>query len=127
MKNIISILTILFASITISIAQISYSNTSIDFQVEMEDGIVVLIWDTDREVNSSYFLVERANTSGKFEIISKLKAGSSTYQRTSYEFTDVSSQEDFYSYRVTLVYMDGTSISTLPESLEEMNVTDVGN
>ena len=128
MKKLASILIVIIANVSISYAQINYNSSNIEFSIEVEDGAILLNWEIEREVNTSYFLVERSDGKGEYEVISRVKAGSSTFQRTTYEFEDVTNSDDFHRYRITLVYMDGTSISALPESKDTMNVADdLGN
>lgn len=108
---------------TISFAQIN-SNTSnqIVLSSEKEDGITILNWESNKEVNSSYYLIEKSINGENFETIATQKAGSSTYQNTAYYYEDVEESNASTQYRITLILMDGTAISTQSIINEEMNL-----
>jgi hypothetical protein len=117
-------LTITFAlliSLTISTFGQSTSN-QLEVQTTIEDGITVVTWETSKEVNTSYFLVEKSiNDTSYFRVASLPAAGSSNYNETySYEDLDVYNQN--VSYRITMVCMDGTQYTGLPVATEPMNI-----
>ncbi len=110
MKTLTFSILILINTLQFSIAQTNPNEANqIQINTELEDGIIVLKWESNREVNSSYYLIEKSIDGKTFEIIGTQKAGSSTYQSTAYSFEDVSEEEG--SYRISLVFMDGRSIS----------------
>ncbi|MCB0801494.1 MAG: hypothetical protein HND54_04080 [Bacteroidetes bacterium] len=109
-------------SIQFSFAQNDPNINQVVVSSVYEDGITIINWESNREVNTSYYLIEKSIDGQNFEIIGKTKAGSSTYKTKSYEFEDVDSLSQRASYRITLVLMDGSTIATLLNTSSEMNV-----
>ena len=102
----------------------SNKENNITFNVEIEDGVCVLNWESNREVNTSYYLIEKSIDGKNFETLSTQKAGSSTYQWTSYSFEDLNANNANSQYRITLVKMDGSTVSTLSNLSLEENVAE---
>ena len=113
MKTLITIvaLTISLYYSFASEAQTLNPNT-MSITIENEDGMVNLKWETQREINTRYFNVERSIDGINFVKIGTVNAGSSTMFPRSYEFNDVLSADNSkqYTYRVVLVNMDGLAI-----------------
>lgn len=91
----------------------TYGEQSLDLQ-----------WDLNREINTSYFVLEKAlDGNADFEPIHSTKAQGYKHFSTTYNYEEFSKSSDI-SYRVVLVLMDGTrvysNIITLPKSDSEL-------
>lgn len=123
MKTLALSLLILINTAHYSIAQEnSETKNQISINTTYEDGAIVLNWESNREVNSSYYLIEKSINGQAFEIISTQKASSSTYSRTAYSFEDTTVESNIAQYRVTLVLMDGSRITSLSKNLGSENL-----
>jgi hypothetical protein len=76
--------------------------------VEVEDGITTVIWESKREVNTSYFVVEKSISGMDFVAVETVRASGSTHQSETYSYEDLDSDTTVAQYRITLVCMDGT-------------------
>lgn len=122
MKTLLSIALILCNTIILA-QDHSILPNQIEVITEVEDGTTTLKWNTNREVNTSYFLIEKSEDGEHFEILSTAKAGGSTYQNTTYEFEDTEEVNSYSTYRITTVLMDGSIISSLSETNQNVNLT----
>jgi len=85
----------------------------ISLEVTLSESTPVLRWSSKSEINTSYYIVERQNIKGDYEIIGTLASkANNQFAESNYEF------EDLYietiqppSYRITLVWMDGTRLT----------------
>ena len=76
-NNMKTLATILF--ITISTLTFSQNNSNqVNLKIESEDGINILKWESNREINTSYYLVEKSIDGGEYKMLGTQKAGSST-------------------------------------------------
>lgn len=99
--------------------------------VELIDDTKLISWTTQKEVNTSSFILERKIGEQPYEIIDIVKAkGYSTIQQ-SYEYEDVEEFAETIIYRVSLVKMGGEienyAVSSLPaidELLTEERIAD---
>jgi len=125
MKTLAFSLIILINTIQFSTAQ-NHPNKAnqVSISTETEDSITTLYWESNREVNSSYYLIEKSMDGKTFEKVGTQQAGSSTYQTTNYSFEDVENTNGFAQYRITLVLMDGNTLSTLSEDSFNENITE---
>ena len=114
MKKLSLIISFLFLAPIIPMAQENELKAN---QVELEcnevDGVTQLKWTSNREVNTSYYLIEKSVNGKAFETIGRIKAGSSTYAQTNYEFEDFNDEGTLVKYRLKLILMDGQSIAIL--------------
>ncbi len=115
MKNLSILLVVLFLNSNALEAQnLNSPSTNLNISQEFEDGITLVSWETFKEVNTSFFVLERSLNHQEFEIINIQKASSSTLGSTQYQFEDVEQFEGNATYRIHLVLMDGNEIvSTL--------------
>ncbi len=116
--------TILF--ITISTLTFSQNNSNqVNLKIESEDGINILKWESNREINTSYYLVEKSIDGGEYKMLGTQKAGSSTYTKVNYSFEDLEELQENTSYKITLVFMDGSTIATLESQKLENNYSNL--
>ena len=124
MKTLIT-LAFIFCQTFVFAQNNSIQPNSISFTTEVEDGITILKWDLNREVNTSYFLIERSDDGEHYETLSTQKASSSTYKTTGYEFEDNEGSAVDTKYRITMVMMDGTTVSALSEPVICTDLTSI--
>ena len=80
-------------------------------QVSNEDGESLITWTTNKEVNTSYFLVERSADGIRFTTVKTIPASGNSLFGTTYEHTETSATPETY-YRITLVDMNGERTSS---------------
>ena len=106
MKNLI----ITIAALTVLALNNLKAQNNIPLSINNEDGNISLEWNTQKEVNSSYFVIESSNDNLNFCTIAKVKAAGYSVNSKSYQLESVS--QGLY-YRVTLVNMEGERNSSL--------------
>ncbi len=114
MKNYIKMLALVVAFLNIN--QVSaqtknhHSNTvNAIIQID-EDENQSLIWTAGREVNTSYFIIEKSIDTVNFNSILIKNASSSTILPKSYCLEDLANEDSISYYRIILVLMDGHRI-----------------
>jgi hypothetical protein len=103
--------TTLFTSIDLG-AQVKvgkYKEPSI--QVSNDEGESLITWTTNKEVNTSYFLVEISTDSIHFTTVKTLPAAGNSLFGITYEHAEISTNPEAY-YRITLVDMNGARTSS---------------
>ena len=104
---------------------------SMSVTIENEDGMVNLKWQTQREINTRYFNIERSTDGINFIKIGTVNASSSSMFPRSYEFNDVLSADNSknYTYRVVLVNMDGLAVVSnsvnFNQNIEDTTVSNI--
>ncbi len=108
MKTLLNTLTLILISAAAFTTQAQSVTNTIDTStttMEIEDGIVTLTWTTKREVNTSYFLVEKSSNGVDYTPVGTRHANSSTIKCSTYEYTDLFDSSATY-YRIKLVTME---------------------
>ena len=79
--------------------------------IEYHFDFVKIVWQTNAEVNSSYFELQRAAMDEEFVTIKKIKAGNITSVKTSYKVTfgKIKIGQQKINYRLKMVFKDGSS------------------
>jgi len=79
--------------------------------IEYHFDFVKILWQTDAEVNTSYFELQRAADEEEFITIKKVKAGNITSVKTSYKvsFGKIKIGQQKINYRLKMVFKDGSS------------------
>ena len=112
MKSIIPTLSLLLLCMTHLFAQTSSNENQMQTVATYEDSSMVLTWELNREVNTSYFVIERANSDSAYKTIATADAKGYSVFLSSYSFEDVAFPDEASSYRVILVTMDGQRITS---------------
>ncbi|MEQ9186988.1 MAG: hypothetical protein RLP15_04585 [Cryomorphaceae bacterium] len=103
------------ALLLFSLVQIQAQTTSCENKIEtfafVEDSTVFLTWKLNREVNTDYFVIERAVNGAGFQTIATEDAKGYTVHASSYDFEDAEFSTEA-GYRVVLVTMDGQRIAS---------------
>lgn len=121
MKNVI-ITFAMFITISLTvIAQGNHSGSFTKFELAIEDGVTFLEWESTQEINTATYLIEKSNDGDLFTIIGTQKAGSSTYATSYYSFEDTDVNSDTVWYKITLVFMDGTRLSSVYQFNSDQN------
>jgi hypothetical protein len=108
MKTLISTTALIILFTCNALAQnTSAKCNQISVSTEQEDGSTYVTWESYKEVNSSYFLLEKSENGGEFKTIHSQLASGSTHSKKSYTYEDTSSNGGMAEYRVVTVFMDG--------------------
>ncbi|MFT5724281.1 MAG: hypothetical protein ACI9JN_001399 [Bacteroidia bacterium] len=94
----------------------------VEIETSIEDGITVVTWESTKEVNTSYFIIEKSLNDSMYERISSVPAAGSSSLNATYTYEDLDTIELGVTYRITLVCMDGTQFVTTADVLEPMNI-----
>lgn len=111
LTTFIALIAFIFIAHTNQAQNVNVSANTISVEINHEDDATVLQWNTSRETNTSYFMVQKSTDGSHFTTISTVKANGSSMKPRSYEFEDVTSTDEHASYRVVLVLMDGGQIA----------------
>ena len=114
MKKLIITSIILITSLYLK-AQVTLEN-SISISVEVENETSTISWTMQKEVNTSYFLIQKSTDSIQFNTIKTIKAFGSTNKSLNYITEDIVDTTKNYYYRVILVDMEGKQIVSNVES-----------
>lgn len=90
--------------------QWSHPPHTLRFSLNTENGSSTFTWQTEKEVNSDYFLIEVSADSIHFKPLASRKAAGSSLKPANYSLEipyDTTSQ---VFYRLTLVLMDGERV-----------------
>lgn len=113
MKTLVSTITLIIQLSTVAIAQNIGTSNQIQISTEVEDSVTTVSWVSTKEVNSSYYILEKSVNGSEFKTIHTEQASGSTHAKTSYEFEDLDYSSSDTQYRVTLVFMDGSRLAVL--------------
>ncbi|WP_317897927.1 hypothetical protein [Aurantibacillus circumpalustris] len=114
MKNLMTLIAV--ASMLISynaFAQTTEISSVISVSISNEENSHSLMWTTQKEVNSSYFIVERSTDQVNYVTINRVKAAGYSLLNRSYEIEDTDADASFYYYRVVLVSMEGERTASI--------------
>ena len=115
MKNLIKTIAVLMV---LAFNTLNAQTSNIPVTITNEDGNINLQWTTQKEVNSSYFVVESSDNNLNFTIVTKVKAAGYALNGKTYELEGLSS--NLY-YRITLVNMEGQRLSSLAANTSVIN------
>ncbi len=126
MKTVITTLVLVIALVysTTTKAQ-SVKTNHINASVENEEGETMLKWSTSREVNTSYFIIEKSTDGINYTPIATVKASGNSVFPHSYEFADANKTIVPSTFRIVLVTMDGGQIASLPFSNTQPNIENI--
>ncbi|MBX7204000.1 MAG: hypothetical protein K1X81_01120 [Bacteroidia bacterium] len=106
----LSLLIALFISFSSSAQTTGSKTNQVAVEITHEDGQVVLNWNTVKEINSSYFLVEKSTDGIHFTQVKMITAAGNSNFARNYTFTDPDTNNGNVFYRVMLVTMNGQQI-----------------
>lgn len=123
--NTIAFLTILTATLSANAQNLNLKNNEVNIEIAMEEGELQISWSTQKEVNSSYFLVEKSNDSLHFTSVKMIPAaGNSNFPRN-YQYTEAENNNAKVYYRVTLVTMNGQQLASVPVPVSVINTANL--
>jgi len=96
---------------------------------QKENSDVVLIWHTEKEQNTAWFIVERSIDGSEFKQIgNRIDAAGDTKKRSNYTFTDSNVEGEIVSYRVKLMERNNQEIvsNTITKILDSNSFLAVG-
>lgn len=111
MKTRIAIIALIILASFNASAQQSFTTNTISVRTEGNEEFTTIHWSVSREVNSSYFLVQRSLDSQEYKTIHSQPAAGSTHAKTEYTFEDLTIDDSPSTYRIIMVLMDGTRIA----------------
>ena len=120
MKTLTTILTIIL-SLNAYSQNLNSNQTELKLRYEVEDETRTLYWNTNKEVNTSCFIIERKLSNQSFEIIDIVKAKGYSTVSQEYELDLFENTNDLVTYKISLVEMGG-EIST--SVISEFNQND---
>ena len=130
MKNLIA--TIVFSLLLFTAPFLNaqtFSANIVKSAIEIEDGDLILKWNTQREINTCHFLIEQSNDRVHFSTIAKVNASGNSVFPRSYEFLIANHKNSASSYRILLVTMDGSPILSnlvaYPQNIADVNGKDI--
>lgn len=126
MKTVITTLVLVIAlvSSTTTKAQ-SVKINQINASIEKEESETMLKWSTSREVNTSYFIVEKSTDGINYTQIATVKASGNSVFPHNYQFADINKTIVPSTFRIVLVTMDGGQIASLPFSNTQPNIENI--
>jgi endo-1,4-beta-D-glucanase Y len=80
----------------------------LSFEGKSNPGYNRLTWATISEINTAYFLIERAGSDGNYDVIGRVEANGNTNAISEYNFTDRSIPAGGAYYRLAQYDVDGT-------------------
>ncbi len=95
-----------------SSSQLIGSANTIILSLEIDQEELIIQWKTNKEINTSFFFVEKSTDSIHYEVVQTIKAASSSMLPKTYETTLYSNNWGYY--RVSLILMDGSKITSQP-------------
>ena len=87
---------------------------NVSIEINIEEGNVQITWNTNKEVNSSYFLIEKSTDSIHYTAVKMVKAAGKSDFTRHYEYSEIADVATKVFYRVTLVTMNGEQIASVP-------------
>lgn len=126
MKTVITTLVLVIALVysTTTKAQ-SVKINQINASIEKEESETMLKWSTSREVNTSYFIVEKSTDGVNYTQIATVKASGNSVFPHNYQFADINKTIVPSTFRIVLVTMDGGQIASLPFSNTQPNIENI--
>lgn len=118
MKTLIAALITVLSLNTLSSQENSLKANQINLQIELEDDLKLIKWETNKESNSSCFIVERKVDAKPYEIIKVVKAKGYTTSSQEYEMEDVETFPSEVTYKVSLIKMGGETASFAIEAIQ---------
>lgn len=79
-----------------------------NFTAEEAAGTVKLKWQTNKEINTDYFIVERSAGTNDFVAAGTVKASGNSDVNVAYQFSDSKPADGWNSYRLKMVDLDGS-------------------
>ncbi|WP_343633098.1 T9SS type A sorting domain-containing protein [Fluviicola sp.] len=80
-----------------------------NFRVENSETVSLILWETESEENSDYFIVERSQGGSDFTAIGMADAKGNSDHRQFYQFTDTDPLPETSYYRLKMVDLNGSS------------------
>ncbi|MBX7204003.1 MAG: hypothetical protein K1X81_01135 [Bacteroidia bacterium] len=86
----------------------------IHMEIMLEDGQVTILWNTMKEVNTSYFVIEKSEDSLHYTALKMVSAAGNSVFARHYQITETEPAAGKVYYRVRLVTMNGQQIASAP-------------
>ncbi len=125
MKNLTTILAISIILVCSTVKAQPVTNNHINVSMENEEGETILKWKTNKEVNTSFFIIEKSTDGINYTQIGTIKASGNSVFSRSYEFIDIYKTKTPSTFRIVLVTMDGGQIASTPISNTQTNIENI--
>jgi len=127
MKTLATILMTLSFSIAFAQSNSFSDNTINEASFEVEENQFLLSWETFKEVNTSYFLIEASTDGTEFNTIASRAAKGYSQTPSNYEFELPDTLSDSGIIKITLVNMEGKRVSAVLESFGYTSTPQIAN
>lgn len=122
----------LLAAFVVTFNAVAQSNitpraNNVCVEITIEDGHVQILWNTNKEVNSSYFIIEKSTDSIHFTAVKMVKAAGKSDFARHYEYSETADVVAKAFYRVTLVTMNGEQIASTPAPVGNDNIGNIAS
>ena len=122
----------LLAAFVVTFNAVAQSNitpraNNVSVEIIVEEGNVQILWNTNKEVNSSYFLIEKSTDSIHFTAVKMVKAAGKSDFARHYEYSETADVVTNVFYRVTLVTMNGEQIASVPATATNGNMGNIAS
>jgi hypothetical protein len=117
MKNLIVSLALFFVASSINAQLFEANNIRLSF--DTLDGEKQLVWETPKEINTSYFIVYKSIDGITYEQIGRVQAKGSYAHPSQYHFSDFDTNTQA-TYKVVLVNMEGITTTSAPATFLEL-------
>ena len=105
-----------FAFLVITLSASAQSTVSkineVRVETNYEDGLMNIEWNTQKEVNSSYFLVQKSSDNVHFTAVKMVPASGNSNFTRHYQYSEIEISTGEVYYRVTMVTMNGQEIAS---------------
>ncbi len=109
-----SILTLAFSAFTMLTATAQSTSNSVVLQTQKLSYETIISWENNKEVNASNYLVQKSTNGIDFKIVAYQSAQGSTPFSQTYSFVDFDDTAKNVQYKVVLILMDGSQITSSP-------------
>ncbi|MBP6302221.1 MAG: hypothetical protein KBB37_02910 [Bacteroidia bacterium] len=122
----------LLAAFVVTFNAVAQSNitpraNNVSVEIIVEEGNVQILWNTTKEINSSYFLIEKSTDSMLFTAVTMMKAAGNANFARNYTFSEPIDTLQRASYRVILVTMNGERVTSALIPVNSFEGTNINN
>lgn len=99
-------------TLSVNAQSLSLKSNEVQVTLNVEEGEYQINWATTKEINSSYFLIEKSTDGVHFIAVTMIKAAGNANFARNYTFSEPFETLQRASYRVILVTMNGERVTS---------------